>query len=222
VVGNLVTVGFPPCAGGFMATNWHRPLAAWNRLFSGWIEQPEPEALLEAANFFDYRAIHGGLDLEPLEQIVRAGSGRRLFLAQMARAALDLRPPLGMLHGIRESPAGVDLKAGALMPIVGLARIFALEAGDRHGSTLHRLRTARRAGKISESGAELLTEAFRFTFGLRLRHHLESRRAGREIDNHVHLDDLSPGERRHLKEAFLVIDKMQRATADRLDLHRLG
>jgi len=222
VVGDLIEVGFPPCEGGFMATHWRRPLARWCEQFRGYIEQPEPEALLEAANFFDLRVIYGGLDLEPLEEIVRAGSTRRLFLAQLARAALDLRPPLGMLHRIRESPAGVDLKAGALMPIVGLARVFALEAGERHGSTLQRLAKAGRAGKISAEGAEQLGQAFRFAFSLRLRHHLEDRRAGRAISNHVHLEELSPGERRHLKETFLLIDTMQRATADRLDLHRLG
>lgn len=222
LVGDLVAVGIPLCAGGFMATNWHRPLETWTRLFRGWIEEPEPEAMLEAANFFDFRALCGSLDLEPLEAVVRAASRRRLFLAQLTRAAMGMRPPLGMLHQIRESPEGIDLKAGALMPIVGLARIFSLEASDRHGSTLHRLQTARQAGTLSADGAELLTEAFRFAFDLRLRHQLRERAAGREIDNRIHLDELSPGERRHLREAFIAIDRLQTATAERFSAHRLG
>ena len=55
-VDGLVQVGFPPCAGGFMATNWCDPLAVWHRRFDDWIHRPEPEALMKAANFFDFRA----------------------------------------------------------------------------------------------------------------------------------------------------------------------
>lgn len=222
VVGDLVSVGFPPCAGGFMATSWHKPLDAWCQLFRGWIDEPEPQALLEAANFFDFRSIYGALDLEPLEEIVRLGSHQRVFLAQLTRAALEMRPPLGLLNRIRESPQGVDLKAAALMPTVGLARLLALEAGDRRGSTLGRLHLAQRAGKLSKGGAELLTEAFRFVFELRLRHQLRARAAGQEITNHVHLDELSPAERRHLREAFVALRRFQSATAERLGVDRLG
>ena len=37
VVNGLIAASFPPCKGGFMATNWHRPLAEWERLSAaGW------------------------------------------------------------------------------------------------------------------------------------------------------------------------------------------
>ena len=221
-VDDLVRVGFPPCAGGFMATHWRDPLLVWRERFEQWIRRPEPEALMKVANFFDFRVVHGALDLESLEEVIRGGGGHRLFIAHLARAAMEMRPPLGLLHRIRESAEGVDLKAGALMPVVGLARVFALEAGDRDGSTLRRLETGRRAGVVSEEGAELLSEAFRFAFSLRLRTQLAARRAGAPIVNRVHLDELTPGERRHLKEAFLAIHRMQSATASRLGVDRLG
>ncbi|MEO1087552.1 MAG: DUF294 nucleotidyltransferase-like domain-containing protein, partial [Acidobacteriota bacterium] len=97
VVDDLQAVGIPPCAGGFMATNWCRPLAEWRRLFRKWIDEPEPEALLEAANFFDFRSLAGGLDTGPLEETIATAAHHRLFLAQMAKTCLDLRPPLGLL-----------------------------------------------------------------------------------------------------------------------------
>ena len=218
----LVAVGFPLCAGGFMATNWCRPLAAWERMFEEWIERPEPEALMKAANFFDFRVVAGGLDLEPLESALAGAGERRLFIAHLARAALEMRPPLGLLHRIREEPGGVDLKAGALMPVVGMARVFALEAGERAGSTVRRLRAAQRARVLSEEGSELLTEAFRFVFALRLRNQLAERRQGTPIDNRVRLEDLSPAESKHLKEAFVAVHRMQSATAQRLGVDRLG
>jgi len=218
----LIKVGFPPCAGGFMATNWCRPIVEWRSMFDDWIASPEPTALMKAANFFDFRTVFGGLDLETLEEPLRESGRHRLFIAHLARAAMEMRPPLGLLNRIREKPEGIDLKAGALMPIVGLARVFALEAGERSGSTLRRLRSAQRARVLSEDGCELLTEAFRFVFALRLRTQLAARRAGESIDNLVRLDELSPSEGRHLKEAFIAVHDMQRATAQRLGVDRLG
>lgn len=221
-VDSLLTVGFPPCKGGFMATNWCLPCDAWGRRFASWIEEPEPENLMRVVNFFDWRSVHGGLDLEPLEDIVRHARERKLFIGQLARASMQKRPPLGLLHRIVEDEGGVDLKSGALMPVSGLARLFALEAGLRNGSTLHRLRRAARHGVVSEDGVEVLSEAFRFAFALRLRHQLVDRRAGREISNHIDLDQLTADERRHLRETFMAIDRLQKATEQRLDTGHLG
>jgi len=221
-VDDLVTVGFPPCAGGFMATNWCDPRSQWLERFEQWIRRPEPEALMKAANFFDFRTVHGGLELELLEEILDQSGRQRLFIAHFAKAAMEMRPPLGFLHRIREDAQGIDLKASVIMPVVGLARVFALEAGEHGGSTLRRLLVAQRARIVSEDGYELLTEAFRFAFTLRLRTQLEQRRRGEEITNRVRLDDLTPAERRHLKEAFVAVHRMQSATAQRLAVDRLG
>lgn len=221
-VDSLLEVGFPACEGGFMATNWCLPRDEWERRFSSWIDEPDPENLMRVANFFDWRHVAGGLDLEPLEDVVRRSGDRKLFIAQLARASMRKRPPLGLLHRIVEDEGGVDLKSGALMPVTGLARLFALEAGARGGSTLRRLKRAARAGVVSEDGAEILSEAFRFAFGLRLKAQLADREAGRPITNHVDLDRLSAAERRHLREALLAIDRMQKATELRLDTGQLG
>jgi len=222
VVGDLVKVGFPPCAGGFMATNWRDPLDAWQERFRGWIDSPEPGALMKVANFFDFRKVHGGLELDPLEEIIAGAGNSQLFIAHLARAAMEMRPPLGLWNQIRESAEGIDLKAGALMPVVGLARVFALEVGERDGSTLRRLQAGIRGSVLSDEGGELLAEAFRFAFALRLHHQLAEWKAGSAIDNRIHLDALEPRERRHLKEAFLAIHRLQAATASRLGVDRLG
>ena len=222
VVADLVAVGFPPCAGGFMATHWNGSLPEWVEHFRGWAAEPEPEALLRVANFFDFRKVHGALDLEPLEAEVALASRDQLFLAQLARAAMTLRPPLGILRRIREDTEGVDLKAGAIVPIVSLARLLALEGGTRRGSTLARLAAARRAGALSEEGEEVLREAFRFVFALRLRQQLADRRGGRPFSHRIRLAELGALERRHLKEAFLAVRRMQQVTTERLATDRLG
>ena len=41
VVDALARAGIPLCGGGYMATNWRRPLDEFGRLFRGWVEQPQ-------------------------------------------------------------------------------------------------------------------------------------------------------------------------------------
>lgn len=222
VVTGLQQAGFPPCPGNYMATQWRRPLEQWLRLFKTWVYTPEPQALLEAAIFFDFRQVHGSLSLEPLEEILGAAGKHGLFLAHLARAALEFQPPLGFFQRIKTEQEGVDLKKGGIAPIVGLARLYALEVGSLARSTLARLEAAGQAGTLSQAGAELLAEAFRFTLYLRLRTQLRAYQADHAPTNRVKLEQLSALERRHLKEAFLAIREVQELTASHFQTRRLG
>ena len=222
VVDGLLAAGIPECAGGFMATNWCHSLARWKELFRGWIEQPEPQALMEVANLFDFRALGGGLDVEELEEIIVAGGRNTTFLSQLAKASLEMRPPIGLFHRVKESPEGLDLKAAGVMPILGLARVAGLEAGSRERSTLGRLHAARDHGCLSHEGADLMAEGFRFLLQLRLRRQLENVRQGQPPTNLVRTDDLEKVDARHLKETLLEIRSMQQALAQRHRVELLG
>jgi CBS domain-containing protein len=222
VVNGLIAARFPPCRGGFMATNWHRPLGEWIRLFRGWIETPEPRALTEVANFFDFRSVYGELALDSLQEVLDQSGREQIFLAHLAKSALDFRPPLGLFRHIRADEGGVDLKKGGIIPIVSLARLFALEAGTAARPTLARLAAAAEAGALSRVGAETLSEAFRFLLRLRLQDQLRAMRAGHAPGHKARLEDVSPLERRHLKETFLAIREIQEATALRYAVERLG
>ncbi|AEB12545.1 DUF294 nucleotidyltransferase-like domain-containing protein [Marinithermus hydrothermalis] len=222
VVQGLLRAGFPPCPGGYMATRWRYPLEAWRARFQRWVAAPDPQALLEAGIFFDFRAVHGGLSLEPLEAVLAEAADQRRFLAHLARAALAFRPPLTLFRRIREEEGGVDVKRGGIAPIVGLARVYALEARARARNTLERLEAARQAGVLSAAGAEVLAEAFGFLQKLRLRAQLVALGRGEAVGNRVRLEALSPLERRHLKEAFLAVREAQEAAALRYQTAWLG
>ena len=222
VVEQLVAARFPPCAGGFMATNWHRTLPAWIALFREWVERPDPRALMEALNFFDFRAVAGGLDVDPLDEVILSAGREPLFLAQLARASMGLRPPLGAFRRIREEEGGVDLKKGGIVPIAALARLYALEGRSHTRGTLARLDAAAAAGTLSQDSAASLTEAFRFLMGLRLREQLRAVRAGERPGHHVRLERLSPLERQHLKDVFQAIHQVQEATGRRHAIDRLA
>lgn len=57
----LAECGFPLCDGEVMAGNprWCLSIAEWQTNFGAWVRTPEPEALLNAAIFFDFRALAG-------------------------------------------------------------------------------------------------------------------------------------------------------------------
>jgi CBS domain-containing protein len=223
VVNGLIQSGFPPCAGGFMATNWCKPAAAWQDLFGQWIRLPKPDALLDAAIFFDFRAVAGTLSLHSLEKMIASAKAEKLFLSHMARGAMDFYPPLGFFNRLRSENGRVDLKKGGIAPIVGLARVAALAAGSSERSTLERLNAAKQSGALlSREDATALGEIFPFFFQLRLQEQLKALAAGSAVDHSISLADLSPLVRRHLKEAFVIIKQIQDALRTAWQLDRLG
>jgi CBS domain-containing protein len=215
VVARLIEAGFPPCPGGYMATRWCLPLEEWRRRFEGWLRVPEPEPLLEAEVFLDFRPVAGTLAPVDLEAILLGGGRRTLFLHQLARTALLFPPPLGAFGRIRGDDGAVDLKAGGIAATVILARVHALAAGSSRRATLERLEAAAAAGTLSSAGAEALSDTFRFLTRLRLREQLRSLRAGEPATNSVRLDALSPLERRRLREALRTVRTLQEHTARR-------
>lgn len=222
VVNGLVQAGFPPCAGGYMATNWCYPLDHWLQHFKARVMTPEPQAVLESAIFFDFRSIYGELSLEPLEKIILEAGHQKIFLGHLANTALEFQPPLGFFRRIRDEDGLVDLKRGGIAPIVALARVYGLAAQTRERSTLERLDAAAAAHTLSREGTETLAETYGFLLRLRLREQLTAIKAGHTPDNKIRLEALSPLENRHLKEAFLAIREMQAAMAQHFQTGLLG
>jgi CBS domain-containing protein len=223
VVGGLIQAGFPPCPGGFMATHWCKALEEWQQLFGGWLQLPEPEALLDAAIFFDFRAVAGTLSPEPLEEIMSTARNQKLFLGHLLDGAMKFYPPLGFFNLLRSENGGVDLKKGGIGPIVALARCASLAAGSRERSTLERLNVAGASGvMLTASSARDLSEIFPFFCRLRLRSQLAALKLNRKPSHSVALTELSTLERRHLREAFVIVKNIQEQLRIDWQLSRLG
>jgi CBS domain-containing protein len=218
VVNQLVVCGFPRCPGDIMATNptWCQPLQVWRSYFDRWISVPDEDALLWAATFFDYRKVHGELDVDPdLHAVIGRGKGQRIFLGRMARAALRQSPPLGFFRDFVLESDGtrhdlIDLKARGTALVVDLARIYALDAGSTETNTLGRLRAAADTNVLSASSAEELSAAFELINLFRLRHQYHQVEAGEEPTNLLSVSSLSKLEQRDLKDALRTLSTNQR------------
>lgn len=216
VVTKLVECGVPPCQGGYMATNWCMSERRWVETLDEWSRTPTPEAVMHAANLFDFRPVHGDLGLGALERAVLDSVTRPRFVTHFARQVLDKRPHDNLFSRWLDLDRTVDLKGEALVPIVGLARIYGLLAGQRGGSTRERLAAASAGGELDEDRAESLSEAFEFVFRLRLEHHLEAHRRGRPPTNELRLGTMAALDRRHLRDCLAYIADAQRALQRRL------
>ncbi|HSK39250.1 MAG TPA: putative nucleotidyltransferase substrate binding domain-containing protein [Arenibaculum sp.] len=222
VCNGLNTAGYVYCPGEIMAMTprWRQPLRHWVRLFSRWIDEPDPKALMYASVFFDIRAVCGdaGLFRHLQAEVLDRARGKRLFLGHLTGNALTRQPPLGLFRNFVLISGGehhrtLDLKHSGIVPIVDLARIYALDAGLSQVNTADRLEAAGSAGRISREGARDLTDALEFLGLVRLRHQARQIGDGREADNYLAPVELSSFERSHLKDAFSVVKVMQSAAA---------
>jgi len=214
----LDACGFPLCRGEIMASNpkWCLTLDGWKKLFAGWIEQGDPQALLNASIFFDFRPLDGEAALaEELRHWLAAkAKANPRFLHQMAANALRNRPPLGVVRDFVLESKGeyahtIDLKLNGTTPFVDAARIYSLAAGDTHTNTLQRLRAAAAGMNIPPAEVEAWGEAFLFIQLLKLRNQHWREKEGRPMHNHIDPDELNELERRILKEAFRQARKLQ-------------
>ena len=210
---DLLAAGFPECPGGYMARRWQGPLSEWKARFTGWTDVPNPKALLEASIFFDFRRVHGELDLGPLEDVLAASRRKIPFLRLMAATALEFHPPPMLLLRLKGSSSVVDLKKHAISPVVFLARTLALSVGSPARATLERLAAAAREGGMDVDHVGTIGEAYRFVVGLRLRLQLRQLQAGEAPVNAVHLADLSAIERSRLKDSLRAIKDWQEQAA---------
>lgn len=214
----LDACGFPLCRGEIMAMNpkWCLMLDEWKALFARWIDAGDPESLLNASIFFDFRPLHGETRLaDDLRQwlSVKAAANPR-FLHQMTANALRNRPPLGLVRDFVTESAGehadtLDLKLNGATPFVDGARVFALATGAAGTGTAQRLRQAGPKLNIPTAEIEAWIAAFYFIQLLRLRRQHEENETGQALDNRINPDRLNDLDRRILKEAFRQARKIQ-------------
>jgi CBS domain-containing protein len=161
------------------------------------------------------------------EHVVEHSRANRIFIAYMAANALKHRPPLGffrnfvLIHG-GDHDHTFDLKHRGTVPIIDMARVHALAAGVTPINTLERIQAASTAGVLSSDGAANLNDAMELIGTLRMRHQAQQLRRGEPADNYLSPDDLSPLERGHLRDAFVLINSMQESLGQRYQAGRFS
>ncbi|HEY3074796.1 MAG TPA: DUF294 nucleotidyltransferase-like domain-containing protein [Burkholderiales bacterium] len=223
----LDACGFPLCKGNVMASNPELCLALdeWKEKMGGWLDTPDPQALLDAAICFDLRPLSGDASLAQAlrEWLLARTRTRSAFLRLMATNALQARPALGMLADFAtedapEAAGTINLKLHGIRPFVDAARVYALAFGLPQTGTAQRLRAAVAELRMAPAEMAAIVEAFFFIQKLRLRIQARPGAQSHESANRIDPSTLNDFERRSLKEALRQARRLQQRLALDYDL----
>ena len=218
VCDGLAACGYSYCDGDIMATNakWRMTRSGWKAHFSKWIDDPNPQALLNGSIFFDLDGVWGRtMWATELHRFVTGKTkNNRRFLASMARNALNRTPPLGFFKEFVMEKDGqhknsINLKRRGTAPLTDVVRVHALAVGSAAVNSFERLDDVIRSGILPDGKGADLGDALEYISIVRIRHQARQIESGREPDNSIQPKYLTSFERRNLKEAFQVLSSAQ-------------
>ena len=218
VCDGLDACGYVYCTGDIMATNpkWQLTLNQWKDLFSQWITNPDPEALLHCSIFFDLDGVWGKEQWadELRRHIATQAKDNRKFLAALARNALSRKPPLGFFKEFVMEKDGqhnntINLKRRGTAPLTDVIRVHALAVGSRARNSFERLDDIIDTKLLPDGNAQDLSDALEYLSIVRVKHQANDVNQKLAPDNNIEPDNLSRFERRNLKEAFQVLSAAQ-------------
>ncbi|MFO8111865.1 MAG: DUF294 nucleotidyltransferase-like domain-containing protein [Desulfosalsimonadaceae bacterium] len=222
-VGNRVCdwlheIGQTHCEFDIMAKNptWCQPLSRWQDYHRKWIESDDPERLLKAGIFFDFRLGYGQEELvnslhKSLFKQLKEWPG---FLRHMAQNIMHVQPPLSffgnfVLEEKGERKGGLDIKS-AMRLVVDFARIYALQGEISETNTTKRLEAVFHQKSIDKETLDNLAYAYEYLMHQRLKHQVTvMSKKGASPDNYLQPAKLTHIERQALKEAFKRIRTAQ-------------
>ncbi len=222
-LGSDVNAGLARCGigvdnNGVMAGKrlWRMSKGDWLRTFDECLQIPDESHLIRATVAFDFRPAAGGLAVAgDLTAKVRAAREHPEFMRLMARTAIGYPVALnfrGQLAVGRDGdpPGRLDLKRGAIIPLVNLVRFHALANGVTISNTLDRIEAVAHVGGLERSVADGLSEAFGVIAGLRFEHHATLIAAGQAPDNLIDPEALRPIARADLRAALSEVRRAQK------------
>lgn len=215
----LNQAGYAYCRGDNMAKNskWCQPLSQWRQYFNSWIKDSTPQNLLHSSIFFDFRATYGDTALADdlqrfLFNAVRLWPG---FLRDLSENAIFFKPPVGLFGKLRvetegEQKGSLDLKS-AMQPIIDFARIYALKFAISQANTLTRLSMIFHRQALNRKDYSDIVRSYNFMMQLRFFRQLTAiKNEQKRPDNHIKPDELASIDLLLLKEAFKVIEAIQK------------
>ncbi|WP_313953639.1 DUF294 nucleotidyltransferase-like domain-containing protein [Accumulibacter sp.] len=213
----LDACGFPLCKGHIMASNpqWCLSTDEWRAAFSGWLESPQPEALLNSSIFFDLRGLYGQESLanDLRSWLLARAHAYPIFLRAMVENTLNWESPLNWWKGFRtdldkDFPHTIDLKKHGSRPFVDAARVYALARQIPDTNTAERLRVTGEQIGIGANDMAALIDAFQHIQRLRLQQQVNS--GADSVSNRVDPDELHELDRLILKEALKQVAYLQK------------
>ena len=215
----LVDFGFPRCDGNIMVSNpyWCRRKSDFKDLIYSWVNEPNPDNLMNTAIFYDSVCVTGDKDIifELKEYLFKAGGSNQTFNANFAKVITNFDVPLGFFDGFvfngdKEHKNELDIKKGGIFIIVQSVRSLSLEKNLLNVNTIKRIQTLTEMGVFDNEFAQELIMAFNFLCNLKLKSNLEKLDKNETIDNYINPDNLNTMQKDLLKDSFKIVNKLKK------------
>jgi len=215
----LDAIGFPFCKGGVMAINpvWRKTLSQWQEQTTIWARRRSIAAVRLADIFFDFQPAAGdkALAAQLRRHVTALMRNNVTFLREIHRDQAAYGTALGLFGRLRTIardepfPGQIDLKRGALLPLVNAVRILALRDGVAASPTLARIAMLREIDTLGADEADELSAAFHHISALLLARQLACFSAGQPVGNAIPPAALGRRGKRLLVEGLRAIERLR-------------
>ena len=184
----------------------------WRAAGREWMSAPEKnKGAVLASLLVDGRAIYGDPGLPAVTRVFSELRRHHGTMRLLLQESLSHRARMHSVLDVLVRRDGIfDIKAGAILPVVNLARWAALSVGSAALPTTERLRVASGSAMLPARRATNLIEAFEVLQRLRLRYQLLQLRSGERPSDQLTLDRLSPIDRSMVNQAVREVAAAQR------------
>ena len=217
----LAEIGYPPCAGGVMAStpHWRQTLDGWRQRIADWRRRGDPVSLMELSMVVDARPVAGDRQLvQPLHDDLMALGRDEGLMREMGLATFHFDTPLTLFGRVRDGGDGTDIKKGGIFPLVHGLRTLALRHGVARSNSFARCEGLVAAGALPVELGRDVPQALAVFQRLRLGQQLEALAAGRVPDNRIDVAALRHLDRELLRDALRVVNRFKTYLRDALQL----
>ena len=194
-----------------MNPKWCKSISHWKNHFTEWVTTSEPQDLLEINIFFDYRSIYGDKHIvyDLTNHINILLKNNPSFFLHMTQNALLYKPPVNLFGNIviESNNESFDIKS-AIVPMVNVARIYALKHEIVDKNTIERLTSLYELEKFNKKDYEDIKQSYNYLMNIRFRHQSDMFIKKDTANNLINSKSLTEFETAVIKKSFSQISHL--------------
>ncbi len=213
---DLDYVGYNFCKGKVMANNpkWTQTLSVWKNYFTEWIENSNPQNVLDSSIFFDFRCIYGEKTFtdELKLHIDKVIKNKAVFFYNFAESVLNFKIPSNLSASIIKTSDSkeitFDIKK-VLFTVLSFIKIYSLKNNIAETNSLDRLEKLFTKGIIKNPMYDELVFSYNFLMLLRFKFQIKSIFANEKASNIIVVNKLTEVEKATLKKIISELSLLQ-------------